>query len=174
MRVRLLKRALEAAFSVGAAPQSSWKTVRFRTRIRQHLHQMLFPSSEAEYAKSGPRTHLDHIFSGTKSPTNPHTHTHTLSSPRSRKGCLRKRGTRSRRCVHNNTQRHNNTDAESHSPNLIHRTEIRMSHAGCRGYIGRQEHPETQSNTRTYGTKKSSYVHAYIGRDGKWRKRVQT
>ena len=103
-----------------------------------------------------------------------HTHTHTLSSPRSRKGCLRKRGTRSRRCVHNNTQRHNNTDAESHSPNLIHRTEIRMSHAGCRGYIGRQEHPETQSNTRTYGTKKSSYVHAYIGRDGKWRKRVQT
>ena len=96
-----------------------------------------------------------------------HTHTHTLSSPRSRKGCLRKRGTRSRRCVHNNTQRHNNTDAESHSPILIHRTEIRMSHAGCRGYIGRQEHPETQSNTRTYGTKKSSYVHAYIGRDGK-------
>ena len=37
-----------------------------------------------------------------------------------------------------------------------------MSHAGCRGYIGRQEHPETQSDTRTYGTKKSSYVHAYI------------
>ena len=106
--------------------------------------------------------------------THTHTHTHTLSSPRSRKGCLRKRGTRSRRCVHNNTQRHNNTDAESHSPNLIHRTEIRMSHAGCRGYIGRQEHPETQSNTRTYGTKKSSYVHAYIGKDGKWRKRVQT
>ena len=106
--------------------------------------------------------------------THTHTHTHTLSSPRSRKGCLRKRGTRSHRCVHNNTQRHNNTDAESHSPNLIHRTEIRMSHAGCRGYIGRQEHPETQSNTRTYGTKKSSYVHAYIGRDGKWRKRVQT
>ena len=102
------------------------------------------------------------------------THTHTLSSPRSRKGCLRKRGTRSRRCVHNNTQRHNNTDAESHSPTLIHRTEIRRSHAGCRGCIGRQEHPETQSNTRTYGTKKSSYVHAYIGRDGKWRKRVQT
>ena len=62
-------------------------------------------------------------------------------------------------------------------PNLIHRIsfgEIRMSHACCRGYIGRQEHPETQSNTRTYGTKKSSYVHAYIGRDGKWRKRVQT
>ena len=106
--------------------------------------------------------------------THTHTHTHTLSSPRSRKGCLRKRGTRSRRCVHNNTQRHNNTDAESHSPNLIHRTEIRMSHAGCRGYIGRQEHPETQSNTRTYGTKKSSYVHAYIGRGGKWRKREQT
>ena len=117
-----------------------------------------------------------------------HTHTHKLSSPRSRKGCLRKRSTRSRRCVHNNTQRHNNTDAESHSPTLIHRisfteshspilihrTEIRMSHAGCRGYIGRQEHPETQSNTRTYGTKKSSYVHAYIGRDGKWRQRVQT
>ena len=106
--------------------------------------------------------------------THTHTHTLTLSSPRSRKGCLRKRGTRSRRCVHNNTQRHNNTDAESHSPNLIHRTEIRRSHAGCRGCIGRQEHPETQSNTRTYGTKKSSYVHAYIGRDGKWRKRVQT
>ena len=103
-----------------------------------------------------------------------HTHTHTLSSQRSRKGCLRKRGTRSRRCVHNNTQRHNNTDAESHSTSLIHRTEIRMSHAGCRGYIGRQEHPETQSNTRTYGTKKSSYVHAYIGRSGKWRKREQT
>ena len=103
--------------------------------------------------------------------THTHSHyTHTLSSPRSRKGCLRKRGTRSHRCVHNNTQRHNNTDAESHSPNLIPRTEIRMSHAGCRGYIGRQEHPETQSNTRTYGTKKSSYVHAYIGRDGKWRK----
>ena len=116
------------------------------------------------------------------------THTHTLSSPRSRKGCLRKRGTGSHRCVHNNTQRHNNTDAESHSPTLIHRisfteshspilihrTEIRMSHAGCRGYIGRQEHPETPSNTRTYGTKKSSYVHAYRGKDGKWRKRVQT
>ena len=101
-------------------------------------------------------------------------YTHTLSSPKSRKGCLRKRGTRSRRCVHNNTQRNNNTDAESHSMNLIYRTEIRMSHAGCRGYIGRQEHPETQSNTRTYGTKKSAYVHAYIGRDGKWRKRVQT
>ena len=75
---------------------------------------------------------------------------------------------------YNNTQRHKNIDADSHSPNLIHRTEIRMSHAGCRGYIGRQEHPETQSNTRTYGTKKSSYVHAYLGRDGKWRKRVQT
>ena len=60
------------------------------------------------------------------------------------------------------------------SPNLIHRTKVQMSHAGCRGYIGRQEHPETQSNTRTYGTKKSSYVHAYIGRDGKWRKRVHT
>ena len=89
-----------------------------------------------------------------------HTHTHTLSSPRSRKGCLRKRGTRSRRCVHNNTQRHSNTDAESHSPNLIHRTEIRMSRAGCRGCTGRQEHPETQSNTRTYGTRKRTYVHA--------------
>ena len=109
------------------------------------------------------RTHDGEIEVPTLEPsthTHTHTHTHTLSSPRSRKGCLRKRGTRSRRCVHNNTQRHNNTDAESHSTNLIHRTEIRMSHAGCRGYIGRQEHPETQSNTRTYGTKKSSYVHA--------------
>ena len=41
-------------------------------------------------------------------------------------------------------------------------------------HTGRLNHPETQSNTRTYGTKKSSYVHAYIGRDGKWRKRMQT
>ena len=107
--------------------------------------------------------------------THTHTHTHTLSSPRSRKGCLRKRGTRSRRCVHNNTQRHNNTDAESHSPNLIHRTEIRMSRAWvAEGVPAGCEHRETQSNTRTYGTKKSSYVHAYIWRDGKWRKRVQT
>ena len=59
------------------------------------------------------------------------------------------------------------------SPNHIHRTKVQMSHAGCRGYIGRQEHPETQSNTRTYGTKRSSYVHAYIGKDGKRRRRVQ-
>ena len=104
-----------------------------------------------------------------------HTHTHTLSSQRSRKGCLRKRGTRSRRCVHHNTQRHNNTDAESHSPNLIHRTEIRMSRARvAEGVPAGCEHPETQSNTRTYGTKKSSYVYAYIGRGGKWRIRVQT
>ena len=60
-------------------------------------------------------------------------------------------------------------------PNLIQRISFtELSHAGCRGYIGRQEHPETQSNTRTYGTKKSSYIHAYIGKDGKWRKRAQT
>ena len=61
-----------------------------------------------------------------------HTHTHTLSSPRSRKGCLRKRGTRSRRCVHNNTQRHNNIDAESHSPNLIHRVSFTEPKFECR------------------------------------------
>ena len=91
------------------------------------------------------------------------------------RGSLRKRCTRSRRCVHNNTQRHNNTDAESHSPNLIHITEIRMACARvAEGVPAGCEHPETQSNTRTYGTRKSSYVHAYIGRDGKWRKRVQT
>ena len=47
-----------------------------------------------------------------------HTHTHTHSSPRSRKGCLRKRGTRSRRCVHNNTQRHNNTHTHTHTHTL--------------------------------------------------------
>ena len=58
-------------------------------------------------------------------------------------------------------------------PNLIQRISFtELSHAGCRGYIGRQEHPETQSNTRTYGTKKSSYVHAYIGKDGKGRKKI--
>ena len=61
-----------------------------------------------------------------------HTHTHTLSSPRSRKGCLRKRGTRSHRCVHNNTQRHNNTDAESHSPNLIHHISFTELKFECR------------------------------------------
>ena len=104
-----------------------------------------------------------------------HTHTHTHFQVQGlEKGVSENEAPGPVGAVHNNTQRHNNTDAESHSPNLIHRTEIRMSHAGCRGYIGRQEHPETQSNTRTYGTKKSSYVHAYIGRDGKWRKRVQT
>ena len=40
-------------------------------------------------------------------------HTHTRSSPWSRKGCLRKRGTGSRRCVHNNPQQHTNTNAGS-------------------------------------------------------------
>ena len=88
-----------------------------------------------------------------------HTHTHTLSSPRSRKGCLRKRGTRSRRCVHNNTQRHNNTDAESHSPNLIHRTEILMSRAriaegvpaGCATLRHNRTHaPTIPRKARTY------------------------
>ena len=134
--------------------------------------------------------YVDHrVRGGKKYLTHTHTlkHTHTLSSPRSRKGCLRKRGTRSRRCVHNNTQRHNDTDAESHSPNLIHRisfaeshsqslihrTEFRMSCARvAEGVPAGCEHPETQSNTRTYGTKKSSYVHAYIGKNGKWRKKV--
>ena len=62
---------------------------------------------------------------------------------------------------------------ESHSPNRIHRTEIRISLAGCRGCIGRRRHPETQSNTCTYGTKRNTYVHAYIRKDGKWRKRMQ-
>ena len=62
---------------------------------------------------------------------------------------------------------------KSHSPNCIHRTEIRRSLAGCRGCIGRRRHPETQSNTCTYGTKRNTYVHAYIRKDGKWRKRMQ-
>ena len=48
---------------------------------------------------------------------------------------------------------------KSHSPNRIHRTEIRRSLAGCRGCIGRRRHPETQSDTRTYGTKRNTYVH---------------
>ena len=61
-------------------------------------------------------------------------------------------------------------------PNLIHRisfTEL-IFECRARGLPRVLDHPETQSNTRTYGTKKSSYVHAYIGRDGQWRKRVQT
>ena len=91
--------------------------------------------------------------------THTHTHTNTLSSPKPRKGCLRKRGTRSRRCVHNNTQRHNNTDAESHSPNLIHRTEIRMSRArfaegvpaGCATLRHNRTHAPTRPRkARTY------------------------
>ena len=64
-------------------------------------------------------------------------------------------------------------------PNLIHRISFTELKFECRARVAEGvpagcEHPETQSNTRTYGTKKSSYVHAYIGRDGKWRKRVQT
>ena len=62
----------------------------------------------------------------------------------------------------------------SQSPNLILRiAEMRISLAGCRGCIGRRRHPETQSNTCTYGTKRNTYVHAYIRKDGKWRKRMQ-
>ena len=75
--------------------------------------------------------------------THIHTHTHTLSSPRSRKGCLRKRGTRSRRCVHNNTQRHNNTDAESHSPNLIHRISFTELKFECRTRVAEGTHTHT-------------------------------
>ena len=110
--------------------------------------------------------HTDHTDTHTH--TYIHTHTHTLSSPWSRKGCLRKWGTGSRRCVHNNTQRHNNTDAESHSQNW----NSNVARAFCRGSAGRLRLPKTQSNTRTYGTKKSSCVHAYIGKDGKRRKNV--
>ena len=87
-------------------------------------------------------------------------------------GCLRKRGTMSRRCVHNNTQQQQqqtNTNAESHSQKL----NSNVARASCRGSAGRLRLPKTHPNTRTYGTTKSSYVHAYIGKDGKRRKRVQ-
>jgi len=74
---------------------------------------------------------------------------------------------------HSQSWNSNISFTESHSPNRIHRTEIRISLAGCRGCIGRRRHPETQSNTCTYGTKRNTYVHAYIRKDGKWRKRMQ-
>ena len=100
-----------------------------------------------------------------------HTHTHTLSSPRSRKGCLRKRGTRSRRCVHNNTQRHNNTDAESHSPNLIHRISFTELKFECRTRVaeGTSAGRSTLRQNRTHFlllTTLSPHLHLRGGQGG--------
>ena len=70
------------------------------------------------------------------------------------------------------TTTHN--DTTTLMPNLIHRTEIRMAGAHfAAGVPAGCEHPETQSNTCTYGTKRNTYAHAYIRKDGKWRKRMQ-
>ena len=96
------------------------------------------------------RTHNGEIEVPTLVPSHTHTHTHTLSSPGSRKGCLRKRGTRSRRCVHNNTQRHSNTDAESHSPNLIHRISFTGLKFKCRARGWPRAHTHTHTHARCH------------------------
>ena len=54
----------------------------------------------------------------------------------------------------------------------INKLNSNVARASCRGSAGRLRLPKTHPNTRTYGATKSSYVHAYIRKDGKWRKKV--